>query len=198
MEERFHTGNPSLGRKPIRPWLLAIFLIEVATFANTRADEFILEYADAIFDFSRAKLDFSYAGYTLTGEVVLVIDGDTFQLQSGPVRRQVDLAGIDAPELGQTFGDHARHYLLDMVESQTVRVEVSDTDRFGNILGELFVNQISINKLMLKDGYAWAIRGFWADRNLQGQEQLARDRGIGLWRNEDAIPPWKYRELPID
>jgi endonuclease YncB( thermonuclease family) len=124
----------------------------------------------------------------------LVIDGDTFHLQSGLVRHHVPLVGIDAPELGQTFGSHAKHYLLDMVESQTVRVEVRDRDQTGIIPGELFVNQILINELMLKDGDTWAIRGFRADRNLQGMEKFARVRGHGLWRDKDATSPWVYRE----
>lgn len=183
-------GNPSSGRKPIRPWLLAILLVEVIVYANTQTDDFIFD--------RDAGLDFSEPGRTLTGEVVLVIDGDTFDLQSGPERHRVRLVGIDAPELGQAFGDHAKRYLLDIVKSYTVRVEVHGRDRSGSILGELFVNQISINRLMLKDGYAWAIRGFRADRNLRGMETVARDMHLGLWRDKDATAPWEYRKQLFD
>ncbi len=168
----------------MRRWLLVILSVGVIAYAYTRRDDF--------------RLDFVDPGIVLTGEVVLVIDGDTFDLQSGPVRHHVRLVGIDAPELGQTFGDHAKHYLLDMVESQTVRVEVRDRDQSGIILGELFVNQISINKLMLKDGYTWAIRGFRADRNLQGMEKFARVRSLGLWRDKDATSPWVYRKQLLE
>ena len=171
----------------MRPWLLAILMVEVMTYANTQHDDFILDFRDSILYFYDAGYD---AGYALTGEVVMVIDGDTFDLKYGLERHRVRLDGIDAPELDQAFGNYAKHYLLDLVESHTVRVEVRARDQSGIILGELFVNQLSINKLMLEDGYAWAIRGVRANRNWQGIEQMTRIKGIGLWRDKDAIPPW--------
>ena len=58
-EERVRMGNPSPGRKPIRPWLLAILLVEVIMYANTQTDDFIFDYGDA-------GLDFSEPGRTLT------------------------------------------------------------------------------------------------------------------------------------
>ena len=175
----------------MRQWLLAILLVAVMTYAYTHHDDIILEFSDAI-------PEFSDAGYPLIGEVVLVVDGDTFYLKSRQMKHYVNLVGIDAPELDQAFGDHSKHFLMDMVESQTVIVQVRGRDKYGIILGELFVNQLSINELMLTYGYAWAIRGFRADRKLQGMEKLAQVQGLGLWRDKDATPPWEYRKQLFD
>ena len=182
-------------RPSMRPWLLLVLLVELATYANSQAN---IDFGHVISEFSKSFSATSEVDYVLTGEVVSVIDGDTIDLVSGAVRYQVQLFGIDAPELGQTFGEHVRLYLLDVVESQTVRVEVHGKDQFGAILGELFVNQVSINELMLTDGYTWAINGIRANQNWPGLEQLARDQSFGLWRYEDVVPPWEYRKLLID
>ncbi len=175
----------------MRPWLLFVLLVEVMTYANTQSnmdfDETISIFGDIKSNFSEAIWTSNDVDYTLIGEVVSVIDGNTFNLVSGPVTYHVQLVGIDAPELGQTFGGHAKRYLSDLVRSHTVRVEVYSKDRSGIISGELFVNQVSINKLMLKDGHAWASRDFKASREWQGLEQLARDQSFGLWRYEDVI-----------
>jgi endonuclease YncB( thermonuclease family) len=126
----------------MRPWILAIILVALIPFLFVQPDFVVPETTDV--------------PEVLTGEVLLVRDGDSFCLYSGSERYEIDLFGIDAPEMSQTFGDHARYYLFETVKSHTVRVEVLEKDPAGIILGELYVDQISINQLMLKDGYAWA------------------------------------------
>jgi endonuclease YncB( thermonuclease family) len=60
---------------------------------------------------------------TLTGRVVGVTDGDTITLL-GENRRQhrIRLAGIDAPEKGQPFGQKSKQALSDLVFRQDVMI----------------------------------------------------------------------------
>ena len=130
----------------------------------------------------------------LTGSVVSVVDGDTFKLQVGARIFEVQMVGIDAPETGQRFGKHAKNHLSEMVKSRSVVVEVHRTDSNGDLLGELFLDGISINELMLTDGFVWAKRGFFEDSSWAGLEHLARDKNFGLWRDDIVMPPWEFRE----
>ena len=134
----------------------------------------------------------------LNGQVVAVIDGDTFKLLVGSEIFLVHMVGIDAPEFGQRFGEYAEKYLADLVKTRTVTLEVHGTDHNGELIGELFLNNISINKLLISDGFAWAERNLLANPAWVGLEQLARDKGFGLWRDENAIPPWKFRDQLLD
>jgi len=131
---------------------------------------------------------------SVTGSVKSVIDGDSIKLKAGPAVHVVQLIGVDAPENGQRFSDHSRTYLSDMVKSREVVVEVHETDSNGKLFGELFLNGISINKLILTDGFAWAS----VDNRKSGWpalERIARENRAGLWRDANAMPPWEFRDL---
>jgi endonuclease YncB( thermonuclease family) len=131
----------------------------------------------------------------LAGQVIGVLDGDTVKLRVGTETMLVHLIGIDAPEHGQRYGGHAGNYLADLVNMQIVVVEVRNVDRRGEPLGELYLNNMSVNKLMLTDGYAWAKRGIAENASWVGLEKLARDKRFGLWREAGATSPWDYREM---
>lgn len=134
----------------------------------------------------------------LTGEVVKVFDGDTVSLKVGSETLRVHLAGIDAPETGQQFASKARHHLSEMVISHQVTFVVLHTDRRGESHGELFLNALSINKVLLTDGFVWAERDYDEQPTWQGLESIARSNNFGLWRYGDVMPPWEYRDLPLD
>jgi endonuclease YncB( thermonuclease family) len=58
------------------------------------------------------------AAAELLGRVVRVVDGDTVTvLDADKAQYVVRLAGIDAPERGQPFGQVSRRHLADMVHT---------------------------------------------------------------------------------
>jgi len=76
------------------------------------------------------------AASILEGIVVNVADGDTITvLDSDKVQHRVRIAGIDAPEKGQPFGNASRKRLGDLVARKEVRVEFTKYDRYGHIVG---------------------------------------------------------------
>jgi endonuclease YncB( thermonuclease family) len=78
---------------------------------------------------------FSHAA-TLTGRVIRVADGDTITiLDNNKVQYRIRLAGIDAPERKQPYGNKSRQNLSDHVAGRYVVVEYNKRDRYDRILG---------------------------------------------------------------
>ena len=74
----------------------------------------------------------------VTGVVVGVADGDTVTvLDSDRTQHRVRVAGIDAPEKGQPFGQKAKQRMSDLVFDKEVRVEGDKRDRYGRLLAKV-------------------------------------------------------------
>jgi endonuclease YncB( thermonuclease family) len=60
---------------------------------------------------------------TITGRVVSVADGDTITvLDADKVQHKIRLAGIDAPEKKQAFGNRSKESLSDLAFDRAVTV----------------------------------------------------------------------------
>ena len=83
---------------------------------------------------------------TITGRVVGVADGDTITvLDAGKVQHKIRLAGIDAPEKKQAFGQRSKESLSELAYDKTVEVEISKRDRYGRQIGKVLVNGRDVN-----------------------------------------------------
>lgn len=130
-----------------------------------------------------------------TGQVVRVGDGDTLEILRGRATVRVRLHGVDCPELGQDFGERARQRTGALAMRQQVTVRQIETDRFGRVVGEVFLpGGASLNRKLVEEGLAWWYRQY-APRDLQLRllEEKARDARRGLWAHPSPIPPWKWR-----
>jgi len=77
---------------------------------------------------------------TLTVRVVGVSDGDTITaLDAGKTQHRVRLAAIDAPEKGQPFGNRPKENLSRLVYGKEVLTEWDKKDRYGRIVGTVWV-----------------------------------------------------------
>ena len=77
---------------------------------------------------------------TIEGKVTKVADGDTITvLDSDNEQHRVRLAGIDAPEKKQPFGNASKKRLSELVGGKEVRVEFEKYDRYGRIVGKVLV-----------------------------------------------------------
>jgi endonuclease YncB( thermonuclease family) len=144
----------------------------------------------------------------LEGEVVSIADGDTFTLLVDDVQHRVRLSGIDTPESGQPYANAARNALSDLIFRKQVRVESRKTDRYGRIIGRVWVQPrdcsrcgitLDVSLALLTTGMAWWYR-YYADEQPEeerGQYEFAefeaKAKGAGLWRDENAVPPWEWR-----
>jgi endonuclease YncB( thermonuclease family) len=137
------------------------------------------------------------AAREIHGRVVGITDGDTLTLFT-ELRQQVRvrLAGIDAPERRQPFGDRARQMLAGLTFERRARVIVTSTDRNGRLIGRLFVRSRDINAEMVRRGGAWVFLRYSSDAELLQLEAEARAARRGLWALPEAqrVPPWELRE----
>lgn len=97
-------------------------------------------------------------------------------------------------EKGQPFGSKAKRFVLDIAAGEIVRVRPTDQDRYGRTIGEIILpDDRSLNRLLVKRGYAWWYRQYSNDQSLGELEQIARKNSRGLWADPDPIAPWQWR-----
>lgn len=138
-----------------------------------------------------------FAADTLSGKIVNVSDGDTVTLLVNNTETfKVRLSEIDAPEKSQAWGNKAKQALTMLVATKNVTVLSSGKDRYGRILGTLFLNERNINKLMVQNGDAWAYTKYVTDHEYFRLQDQAKNSQIGLWSMDEnqIIPPWEWRQ----
>src|SRR5574337_2187658 len=139
----------------------------------------------------------------LEGRVVGVSDGDTVTVLSATnIQFRVRLMGIDAPEKAQPYGSRAKESLSALVFGQWVTVEGDKLDRYGRMIGRLWVappqaschrssicpRTLDANLAQVSAGMAWWYRQYAReqmpdDRFRYAQtEEAARAQRAGLWR----------------
>ena len=132
-----------------------------------------------------------------SGKVVGISDGDTFTLLT-PDKQQIKvrLSEIDAPEKAQPFGTRSRQALSDLIFSKDVLLVQDDIDRYGRLVGQVYVNGTHVNRKMVQEGMAWVYRQYMKDETLLQDEQAAREAKRGLWSlpSTKQIPPWEWRK----
>jgi endonuclease YncB( thermonuclease family) len=136
----------------------------------------------------------------LMGRVVGVADGDTITvLDDQRVQHKIRLAGIDAPEKSQAFGQRSKAFLSSLVFSKPVVVETQKTDRYGRTVGKVLVGDRDANLALVVAGMAWHYKKYETEQSASDRmiyasaEQDARVARQGLWADPSAMPPWEWR-----
>jgi micrococcal nuclease len=130
----------------------------------------------------------------LIGKVVGVHDGDTVTLLVEKRTYKVRLDRIDAPEIGQDFGTQSKKALSEKVFGKLVRVVTSGKDRYGRVLGTIWVDDQPVNRQLVAEGWAWHYKEFSNDKTLAEAEDRAKEAKAGLWAGKDPTPPWDWRK----
>jgi len=122
-------------------------------------------------------------------KVIHVVDGDTIELESGERLRYI---GIDAPEgaypgqAPECYAGEALQKNRELVEGKMVRIEqdITEKDRFGRLLGYVYIGDTMINLELVKIGAAFTTP-YPPDtkyKDLLGiVEDEAMKAGAGLW-----------------
>lgn len=137
---------------------------------------------------------------TLLGKVIRVADGDTITvLDDSHTQHKIRLAGIDAPESKQAFGNVSKQSLVEQVAGQAVAVEWSKSDKYGRKVGKVLLDGQDINLEQIRRGLAWHYKQYQreqspADRQTYAAtEDVARAAQVSLWRDAAPVPPWEFR-----
>lgn len=136
----------------------------------------------------------SNAPDTLSGVVRGVMDGDTVKISDGTKEVKCRLAQIDAPEKSQQGGKASKKALSDLIFGKTVSYIVVDTDQYKRSVCKIYSQGEDINAAQLKSGNAWVYTAFNKDPNYVDLQNQARQARLGLWSDQNPIPPWEYRK----
>jgi endonuclease YncB( thermonuclease family) len=135
------------------------------------------------------------------GRVVGVSDGDTVTvIDVNKTQYKIRLAGIDAPEKAQAYGQKSKESLSELVFGKQVDVEWSKQDRYGRTVGKIMLAGVDINLEQIKRGMAWHYKQYQneqspEDRDAYAQYQSqAQERRVGLWRDPAPIEPAVFRQ----
>ena len=107
--------------------------------------------------------------------------------------QKIRLVGIDAPEFDQPYGRASRAALEGKIVNRLVRVTGTARDRYGRLLGTLWIDTRNINRELVSEGEAWEFGGFSPDRDLVEQELNAREARRGLWADPEPMSPTQWR-----
>ena len=101
----------------------------------------------------------------LRGRVVAVSDGDTVTvLDAERHQHKVRLAGIDAPEKAQAFGQASKISLSDQIFGREVAVTWDKRDRYGRIIGKISVDHRDVCLEQIRRGMAWHYKQYARDQ----------------------------------
>src|SRR5512134_3827529 len=141
-----------------------------------------------------ASLAYGVQAETLSGTVVSVIDGDTLTIADAQNRRhRVKLAEVDAPESKQPFGIKSARSLYGLCFKKTAQVEWQAKDRNNRTIGHVTCAGIHANAEQVRRGLAWVSPKLTKPGSpLYELEAYARLRGVGLWADPKAVPPWDW------
>ena len=148
----------------------------------------------------------------LTGRVVGVSDGDTITvLDATKTQHKIGVAGIDAPEKKQPFGQVAKENLSRLVFNKEVDIEWTKIDRYRRIVGKVLVaspncastcsRTFDAGLSQVSGGLAWWYRKYANEQpaddrpKYEQAEQGAQSRNQGLWGDKAPIAPWDWRKV---
>lgn len=138
---------------------------------------------------------------TIEGRVVGVADGDTITiLDNSNTQYKIRLAGIDAPEKKQPFGNVSKKSLSDLVFGKQVTVDYKQRDRYGRVVGKVLIDGSDANLEQVKRGLAWFYKQYQNKLVLDDRldylhaQEAAELSKIGLWIDKEPIAPWNFRK----
>lgn len=133
----------------------------------------------------------------LSGRVIGVIDGDTYDLlMEGNEKRRIRMEGIDAPERGMPYYQVAKQHLSDLCYGKEVTLKSSGRDAYNRDLAYTYLpDGRELGQEMIKAGLAWHLKKYNSDTLLARLEIEARAARKGLWTLRNPMAPWTNRAL---
>lgn len=145
-----------------------------------------------------------FADVNLVGKVINVEDGDTLTVLDDESRHhRIRIGGIDAPEKDQPYGGVSTAHLMELSHGKLVTAECHKQDRYGRDVCTVWVNGVDVGLVQLKAGFAWHYKKYASEQSPEQRqvyakvEQEAREVTLGLWLQENPIPPWEWRHRSL-
>lgn len=132
---------------------------------------------------------------SIVATVTKVIDGDSLKAKTKEGKEyEIQVEGIDAPELKQPHGKEATEALSKMVMGKEIKVTWTKKDNFDRLLAQIHVDKTHANQEMLRTGHAWHFKRYNQSKELAELEEEAKKAKRGLWATENPQAPWDFRK----
>jgi len=141
--------------------------------------------------------------------VLEVIDGDTVIIDDDRNSR-VRYLGIDTPEIaiqdspGDPMSEEAKNLNKKLVQGKTVKLEFDEEkyDVYGRILAYVYVDDLLVNKELLRQGLATVLiiepNDMYSEIMFDSLEE-AKNNKKGMWGElRNLVPPTGNREFRVD
>lgn len=107
---------------------------------------------------------------------------------------KIRLAGIDAPEKAQAFGNKSKQSLSELCFDKMATLADQGNDRYGRTLARVHCEGIDANAEQVRRVMAWVYRKCASkDSPLYAAEDEAKLGKRGLWADAEPVPPWEWR-----
>ncbi len=108
-----------------------------------------------------------------------VFDGDSFLIE---LNEDVRLVNLDAPQLKYCMGKEAKERLEELILHKEIRLEEAGMGEFNRILVFVYVDDLFINEIMVKEGYA-RYRPLKTNKKeiIKEADAYARENNLGIW-----------------
>ena len=141
------------------------------------------------------------AEWIVEGRTIGVADGDTITvLDDFKTQHKIRIAGIDAPEKGQAFGERSKQNLSALVFQKEVEARCHKKDRYGREVCAVYVARRDVGLEQIRTGMAWHYKVYQLEQPTQerlvyrDEEEAARAAKRGLWADAKPVPPWEWRK----
>jgi endonuclease YncB( thermonuclease family) len=133
-----------------------------------------------------------------TWSVVRVADGDTITARLGGREERIRFACIDAPESDQPLGAESGRRLQQLIDQAGGQVDlvVTDSDRYGRLIAEVYASGSFAQEVLVSEGLAWSYRRYHANcpsaDRINQVEAIAQQQQVGVFSGSH-VEPWEWR-----
>ncbi len=114
-----------------------------------------------------------------------MFDGDSFSARAADGKPlEVRAAEIDAPEKGEPYANRARQRARQLLNGKQAAIRQFDVDRYGRIVGRVFVDGTDLSATLVSEGLAGVHRRYAEDQRLYALEAEAREARRGFWSTD--------------
>ena len=132
--------------------------------------------------------------------MVGVSDGDTITLlDDAKTQRKIRVAGIDAREKGQAFGERSKQNLSALVFQTRVEARCHEKERYGREVCAVYEGLRDVGVEQIRAGMACWYHEYAHEQATQDrfvyrdEEESAKASRAGLWKDAKVMPPWEWR-----
>jgi len=132
-------------------------------------------------------------------KVIGISDGDSFKVLFQKQELKIRIHGIDAPERKMAFYKNSKKLLASLIFNKYIYLKINKKDHYQRFVAQVnLTNGTNIAYEMVKNGMAWHFTKYSNDKKQANLQELAIKNKIGIWQDENPIPPWDFRKMKRD